>query len=395
MKQQKAPTIRATRLGAEDAVALAEFHRQAWHAPAPGEGAASATADTEGGKKIGSVDGCPFTASLPAPAVGVYDGPEIIGYLSSIPAEFWNGERSVPAHWLKGFMVLESRRNGPIGFMLAKKMADEVGHSGAMVVASNARRLFEALGYHDAGAVPNFLTVTRPVKFLRALDIEKLGLASLPQALRRALRTTRSAPVAGVCGIAAGLALGTLTLISKLVSFGLRVRVTADPPAEALVDPVWARLRAQTEFAPSRSGAYLSWRYSGENSGRYEFLSVYSGTRLRGVAVVRRSERDDDPRLAGLRLGLIVDLVVDPSDKRAIVAVLVAARSWGRRNGCDAVLLTLSHRKVGSLAIKVGYARIPGNVHCLLRSRNGEFDAPKGGLGKSWLTRGDAWGDDI
>jgi hypothetical protein len=88
-------------------------------------------------------------------------------------------------------------------------------------------------------------------------------------------------------------------------------------------------------------------------------------------------------------------MVLDPSDTRAAVVALVGARAWGRRVGCDAVLLTISHAAIGRLAIKVGYARIPGNVHCLLRERDGELGALKGGLERSWLTRGDAWGDDI
>ena len=393
MNQQKALAIRATRLDAADAEALAEFHRQAWHASTPDSGDTGDS--TAGAKKIGSTQGCPFTASLPAPAVAVYNGAQIVGYLSSIPAEFWNGTGAIPAHWLKGFMVLESHRNGPIGFMLVKRMLEEVGTSGAMVVAPNARRLLEALGLKDAGAVPNYVTVARPVRFLRALDVEKLGLASLPAALRGVLRTTRIAPVALLCGAAASCALGAIALVGKLRSVGLRARITAEPPPESAVDGLWERLRPHLNFAPSRSGAYITWRYAGENSSRYEYISLYSGTRLRALAVVRVAERADDPRLAGLRLGLIVDLVLDPTDRPAAVAALLAARSWGRRKGCDAILLTLSHGGVGRLAIKVGYARIPGNVHCLLRARDGALSGPEEGLERSWLTRGDAWGDDI
>jgi GNAT superfamily N-acetyltransferase len=389
MKQQQAPAIRATRLDAADEEALAQFHRTAWNTTATAPDATRVT------RKIGSVVACPFTASLPAPAVGVYDGTQIIGYLSSIPAEFWDGKRLLPAHWLKGFMVLPERRNGPIGFMLVKRMLEEVATSGAMVVAPNARRLLEALGLFDAGAVPNYMTLTRPVRFFRALDTDKLGIASLPGVVRKALRATRLAPFAWLCGGVASGVLGVISVAGRLSAPGLRTRLTAEPPPQEQIDRLWEKLRTHLNFAPSRSGAYVAWRYAGENLGRYEFISVYSGAELRALAVVRRAQRNDDPRLAGLRLGLVVDLVLDPSDTRAAVVALVAARTWGRQVDCDAVLLTISHAAIGRLAIKVGYARIPGNVHCLLRERDGELGAIKGGLERSWLTRGDAWGDDI
>src|SRR5690606_30220341 len=112
------------------------------------------------------------------------------------------------------------------------------------------------------------------------------------------------------------------------------------------------------------------------------------------LVVVRKPERLDDPRLAGLRVGLVVDLLVDPVDTPAVIAGLLAARRWGRSARCDAVLLTLPQRDINRVARGLGFVKIPGNVHFLLRTPPGSATAPAS-LAGAWVTRGDAWGDDI
>jgi hypothetical protein len=58
------------------------------------------------------------------------------------------------------------------------------------------------------------------------------------------------------------------------------------------------------------------------------------------------------------------------------------------------VLLTVSHRDLGCIARRLGFVKIPGNVHFLLRTPPGTAMAPAT-LENVWVTRGDAWGDDI
>jgi hypothetical protein len=291
-------------------------------------------------------------------------------------------------------MVLEQYRNGPIGYQLVKEMMKRVSLTAVMTVAPAARRLFQAVGFKDLGPVPNYITVIRPTRVLCALDVKRLGLASLSRSLRLTLKVARWPPAAWLGGITASAGLCLLDMANHLSSLGLRAVATATLPSAAEIDALWHRLRPQLNLAPSRSGAYMEWRYLGGRPGRYEFIEVRKRGQLRALLVVRRPERVDDPRLAGLRLGLVVDLIVDPTDRGAVTAAFLGARSWGRKAACDAVLLTLSHLGVGRLVKRLGFVKIPGNVHFMLRAPAGALNAPQD-TARSWLTRGDAWGDDI
>jgi hypothetical protein len=271
----------------------------------------------------------------------------------------------------------------------------QVAVTAVMTVAPAARRLFQAVGFKDLGSVPNYVSVIRPTRVLRAIDVERLGLTSLPRALRTVLGLSRLPPVAWVGGGLGAVGLSLVDGANHLTCLGLRSRIVATPPGVAETDAIWERLRTQLDLSPSRCGAYMQWRYAGQRPGRYEFIEVRRGSQLVALVVVRRPERVDDPRLAGLRVGLVVDLVVDPTDTAAVTAAFLAARKWGKKASCDAVLLTLSHLGVGRLVKRLGFIKIPGNVHFMLRVPLGApMTAPKD-TGRSWLTRGDAWGDDI
>lgn len=382
MNQPDTAALRILTLSEADEPALQAFYREGYG----GSGTHS--------KAVAPAGGCPFTAGVPAPIAGVYDGAQIVGHLGSIPTEFWDGTRQVPAYWLKGFLVLERLRNGPIGFLLAKHMSKVAPLSGVMVVAPAARRLFAALGYKDMGALPNYVTIVRPVKVLRVLDLDQLGLGSLPGWLRIAMRAARIAPLAWLGGGAVRCALALLDGINRLTCLGLRTEVLSQPPPAVEIDALWERQRTGLDFGAARSGGYIHWRYAQQSAGRYQFLAIRRGAVLAALVVVRRPERTDDPRLAGLQVGLVVDLVADPADAHSLTAALLAARAWARRAVCDAVLLTISHRGIARLATRLGYARLSGNVHFLLRTPAGSIAPPKDMQG-AWLTRGDAWGDDI
>jgi GNAT superfamily N-acetyltransferase len=386
MSESSAVKIRVAALSASDSGALRTFYRTVWNSTEPTGADSDSAASTE--------DICPFPAGLPAPIVGVYRGERIIGHLGSIPTEFWDGSRNVAGHWVKGLMVLEEFRNGPIGYLLVKEMMQNVSLSGAMVVAAPARRLFEACGFKSLGAVPNYIAVLRPRRVLQAADVDRLGLSSIPRPLKLLLRFMKWGPIPWVAGGGAAAALALLAGANRLMTASLKIRTVLHPPAAAEVDPLWLRLRAQLNLAPSRGGSYLEWRYDREHPGRYQFIEVRRQGRLTSLVVARLPERVDDPRLAGLRVGLIVDLLVDPADTTAVTAALLAARQWGAKAGCDAILLTISHLGVGRLVKRLGFVRIPGNIHCMLRVPAGALDAPAS-MEHSWLMRGDAWSDDI
>ena len=336
----------------------------------------------------------PFPDLMPAPAIGVFDLGEIVGYLGSIPTAFWDGRHEVEAYWIKGFMVSPSYRNGPLGYQLAKKMRDVTGLAGILVVASAARRLFEAVGFRDLGAIPNLVVPINSRRLLQLADPDRLGLKSRSRLQRVALGLARWAPVAKVAGTVIDLALAALAGANCALSRDVETRVESTPPPKEEIDRLWRHMRETLDFCPTRSGVYVHWRYAGGGTGRYRFVHVRRGAQLVALVVVRLPERLDDPRLAGLKVALIVDLIVDVRDRSAGAAALLAARRWARREQCDAALLTVPQRQIGKVARRIGFIRVPGNVHFLMRTPNDAFEAPNT-LDNAWVTRGDAWGDDI
>jgi hypothetical protein len=167
-------------LGEADADSIAEFQRAAaWDPDATPERAREMlrTAAAEN----------PFEPGTGPPTLGGFIGNRLVAYVTSIPTRFWNGSEYAAAHWLKGWWVLEEYRNSPIGFLLLKEMLKQVEVAASLPAALLPRRLSEALGMRDLGAVRDYIEPLRPARILRKLEIGRL-LADDPAYATRAAR---------------------------------------------------------------------------------------------------------------------------------------------------------------------------------------------------------------
>lgn len=380
--------LRIRRLGEADADSIAEFIRAAaWDRNATAESAREMlrTAAAQN----------PFAPGEGPPTVGVFMGARLVGYVTTIPARFWNGREYAAAHWLKGWWVLEEYRNSPIGFLLLKEMLKQVGLVASMPAGLLPRRLSEALGMRDLGVVRDYVAPLRPGRMLRKLDFERLEhLKGLPGALSLALRMARFAPCAYAAGALITLGLTALRLPNAFAGLGLIARLSERLPGEAALDSLWTRAQRALSSCATRSGAYLHWRYERGAHGRYRFATAWRGDDLVGLAVLAPPQRLDDSRIAGLAIGSVVDLVLDPDCPGALPRVLEVARRWGKAANHDALLLTASRRALKRPLLRAGYIQAPGNIHLLLRDPGAEhgFSAD---LGAWMVTRGDAWGDHL
>ena len=389
-KPHRPQNFRVAVLSVGDRAAAQRFFARTWgeqRAPDSEQAASEIVRDLENCE-------FPFPHLAPAPAIGVFNQEEIVGYLGSIPTGFWDGRQEVDAYWIKGFMVEPSYRNGPLGYQLAKMMRDVTGLAGILVVASAARRLFEAVGFRDLGAIPNLVIPINSRRLLELADPDRLGLKSASRLQRMVLRVARGRIAARIGGTLIDLTLSALAGAKRVASRDVEAHVESTPPPKEEIDQLWRRMRESLDFCPTRSGAYIHWRYVGDGSGRYRFVHVRRGAQLVGLVVVRLPERLDDPRLAGLKVALMVDLMVDVRDRSAGTAALLAARRWARLPNCDAALLTLPQLHLRRVARGIGFIRVPGNIHFLIRAPRDTCVVPNT-LDNAWVTRGDAWGDDI
>jgi hypothetical protein len=113
-----------------------------------------------------------------------------------------------------------------------------------------------------------------------------------------------------------------------------------------------------------------------------------------GALVLRRPSEDGDPRLRGVRVATLADLLFRPSDPAAGLAVLGAAERLAREQGADAILCSAPHATLGRLLRRQGYLPLPGNVHFFVRDVTGEPPALAARLEEWWLTRGDGESDE-
>jgi hypothetical protein len=379
-------------LGEADAGSIAEFFRASgWDA--------QATPDGTLGMLRAAAAGNPFEPGTAPPTVGVFIGSRLVAYLSSIPTRFWNGSEYAPAHWLKGFWVLEEYRNGPVGFLLLKEMLKHVGIAASLPAALVTRQLSAALGMCDLGAVRDYVEPLHPARILRKLDFGQLEhLSGLPAMVSLAARVARIPPIGDLAGALVTLGLTLLRLPGAWSARGLRTELSERLPQQAALDGLWVRAQRAPGCSATRSGAYLRWRYesgaSGHGKAHYCFATAWRAAELVGLAVLAQPQRRDDARIRGLGIGSVVDLVLDPGCPGALHGVLAVARRWAQGASYDALLLTVSRRALRGSLLRAGFIPTPGNIHLLLRdpgARHGlstDLDA--------WMvTRGDAWSDHV
>jgi hypothetical protein len=374
-------------LGEIDADAIAEFMRSAgWDA--------NATADGVLGWLHKAAAQNPFQPGVGPPLVGVFIGPLLVACLTSIPTRFWNGREFAAGHWLKGFWVLEQHRDGLIGYMLLKEMLKHVGLAASMPAALAPRRLSVALGMLDLGAVRNYIEPLRIARILRRLDSQLLKLNGVSKPASIALKIAKIPPVAYAAQALTILGVAALRLPGAFAARTLTARAGERLPSDADLDSLWERARGLASCCAMRSSAYLRWRYERDDIELHWFATCWCGNELVGLAVMQHPERIDDPRLAGLLIGSVVDLLLDPSCPGALPSLLGAVRRWGKSLNYDALLLTMSHLALRAPLLRAGYMPMPGNIHLMLRDPGGRHELSPN-LDAWMVTRGDAWSNHL
>ncbi len=336
----------------------------------------------------------PFEPGKDPPTVGAFLGARLVGFITTIPTQFWDGKKYAAAHWLKALCVLQEHRDGPIAMLLMKGIFKHVDLAASMPASPMARQLSVALGMLDLGAVRDYIDPLRPTRIIRKLELRRFGHLNLPRAALAALTVAKIPPLAHAIGGLISLGLTLSRLPSVLAERQLTTQLEARLSSEAAIDSLWTRAQLTSTCSPTRSSAYLRWRYERSGEGHYCFASAWRGDDMVGLAVLARPRRAEDSRIAGLGIGSVVDLLLDPNCPAALSSLLGVARRWAKAANYDALLLTASHLCLRRPLLRAGYFQIPGNIHVMLRDPNG-----KHGLSTeldAWMvTRGDAWSDHL
>jgi len=382
------PRIEVVRATRQHAAAMAEFFRAVWDADAT-EGSVIAA-------RAHDATINPGAAGQEAPTFLFVSDGRILGYVSSIPTRVWSAGTEHYIHWIKGLMVHPEHRNGPIGFLVLKEAARQIRCAIVLTVNPASRRLFSALGFTDLGALPNHLRILRAGRVLQLVDVGALGLSGLPRFLPRVLRFMQRTRIATIAGAFANVALAGWSLLRGRAAGGLLASTDATPPKAADIDALWAEARSALTAAQTRDGAYIHWRYAGDEREHYRFVSLReaNGGRLVGLVVLRTPSQEGDPRLRGVKVATIADILYPRARSGVGLAALAAAERSARRLGADALLNSAPAASMQPLLARRAYVRLPGNVHFFFKDADGTRAFPTD-LSEWWLTRGDGESDGV
>lgn len=369
------------------AAEVAEFIRLVW---TPGATAESVLASRAAAAALNVAE-----PGVPPPTWIARLGGRVVGYVTSLPVRLWDGERDWPAYWIKGLMVLPEFRNGPIGHAVMKAAAARLPRSGGLAVAAPARRLFVALGYTDLGPIPNWMRPLAPDRMLRRLDLTALGMAGLPGWIGTGTRLVQATRLATPIGWAAGLALRVAAQALRLPAVGVREGSLAPDATVEELDALWETTRHAFPKGVVRDATYLRNRYPATPQGTYRWLAVRRRGKVAGVAILRRPRADGDPRLRGIQVATLVDLVYPPTDRSTGLALLGAVEREATRLGADGILATCSSSAVHSILRRQCYIPLAGNVHFLFRDKAEDGTRFRAELADWWLMRGDGQSDEV
>jgi hypothetical protein len=118
---------------------------------------------------------------------------------------------------------------------------------------------------------------------------------------------------------------------------GYSIEATTQLPGD--LDALWQRVSKAYAFAVERDLKHMKWRYGGPPAQKYWFIKALTSDRLAGLVVVRIT--DDSPPL-----GVISDVLVDPSDQALVTSLIEEALRLLRRNGACAAVADLPPRLV-------------------------------------------------
>jgi len=312
---------------------------------------------------------------------------QVIGHLTTIPVRLWANGADRLAHWLSGFMVRPEQRNGPVGFLMLREAVKQLEITLSLTVMPASRRLFKSVGFTELGVIPNHVRPLRAGRILAKLDLGALGLSAMPSIARWGTRVAHLPGVAPLAGLVGQSAVDAWSAARLPSARRLQMQVSA-PLESAALDRLWRSVRDRLPRAAVRNGAYMAWRYDVSPAGGYRAAIVYDGTEPVGAAVVRAPRSHGDPRLRGIAVATLSDLVVDPTRRDIILTLLRGAEQIARDLGADALLCSMAYGALRPLLRRRGYARLPGNLYFLVRDSQGVIPGSST-LEDWWVTRGD------
>ena len=303
-----------------------------------------------------------------APLVWMYRrNSRVVAHQGAIPVRLKFGTRSLVTGWFVETMAANEVRGSAIGPMLVRKSLEELPCDLSLGQTEQMRELQFALGWHLVRTLPVFMLVVK-----HGFDLRN----KLPPLVAEA--------AAGFLALADRCAFewqrwrsrGSWS-IARVERFGHEH------------DVLWQQMAEEVTCGVVRDAAYLTWKYQQRPTAAFTCLELRREGEVAGIAVLMIREPDAVYRY---RRGLIVDLVVRPSDESASRRLLVESVMELRRMGAVSVVCFLAHLRLERCFQQFGFRSRQAQHQFLVAT--GGLDEPDSQLildpGAWYLTMGDS-----
>lgn len=245
----------------------------------------------------------------------------VVGYHGRMPLEFAIAGKARRGYFVHDLYVTPPARKQGLGFKVTMLIARAIeqespsffGLLGMTPLNLEMQRLF---GYYET-AVPGLAKPLNPHQ-------------ALQKRLKRPWAANLLAPLAGIA----------LRLADRLLLDLPAIGVTVTPLQrfDEETEALNRRLHPKTGISTFKSAAYLNWKYLDRPYPRETVLAARRDGRLSGYIIISPTPYQKDSAV-----GIIIDLMADPADRRTVTALIAAAVRWFRRRRFDSVRCIFSH----------------------------------------------------
>jgi len=267
------------------------------------------------------------------------EGDEIVGFLGFVPKRIKIGERIVVGAQILDLMVDPKMRGRQLGTFLAQRTNMQIQESGASFTFGLPNKNSYRLLTHERVGLRTIFSPSVWVKPLRSFSILTL------------VRRYR------LPAIATRIGTGCLALLSSCfrpphVPTGVTME-----EVEGIDDRFEHLWRIASQAHPVlfvRDAEYLRWRYLLHPVYKYRILCVSERGRIVGFLMVY------ERLFEGMRIGQLVDWLVDPALPQANAWLLRAAQNWAHAAGLDALIAAaLPTMSIAHAFRRMGYFPVP------------------------------------
>jgi Acetyltransferase (GNAT) domain len=267
--------------------------------------------------------------------IGELNGQIIVQIPTNVVRLKW-GNREVLAAWVIDLVVHPAHRDKSLFIRVGRFSNKEMGETGISL----------SLG------LPNKKSFPAAIRFVKHHLVSQVPVLVLP------IRWSRLLERVGIPAWASRI-LGPLASVGhRLISFptarakGIEVREVSEFPES--MDDFWQRASAPHKIISIRDEKYLTWRFRDCPTRSYKILIAEGNGELAGYLVYRVFEKD------GLRMGALMDMLVEPGRRDVLNALLSKAIAELRAARVDAIMALMVHDRLYFPALRrLGFAKLP------------------------------------